>query len=403
MKWEAEADTGDMEVFPRFHAVPFSKMLTFYRRDNFVVEGCYDGSAPIPDQHIGNFEVGEVKPLEDGGNQKVKVKVRVNLNGIFTIASASLVEKYEVEEEVPMEVDSKEGEGKKEADEKKEEPMEEGGEKKEEKKEVKMEKRKKTVTKNIDLPITPRCVGALSREKLEKAIDLERSFVAQDQLECERLNVKNSVEEYIYDIRSKIFEELADFITEDDRSAFSRELEDAENWLYEDGEDAEKAVYAEKLKALKLKGEPVRKRYQEFEQRPAAIEALGRSLQLASKALDAYKAGEEKYAHLDAAEMDKVAKQIAEKRAWMDESIAALNQTAKTVNPGVLAVQFLNEKSGFESIVTPILNKPKPKVEPPKEEEKKENGDAPAKEGEVPAAGEKAAEQKVNGAEMEVD
>ena len=46
---------------------------------------------------------------------------------------------------------------------------EEGGEKAE-KKEVKMEKRKKTVTKNIDLPVTSRVLGALSRERLEAAL-----------------------------------------------------------------------------------------------------------------------------------------------------------------------------------------------------------------------------------------
>lgn len=391
LKWQAESDNGDMVVFPQFHSVPFSKMLTFYRRDNFVVEGCYDGSAPIPNQHIGNFEVGEVRPLEDGGNQKIKVKVRVNLNGIFTVASASLVEKHEIEEEVPMEVDSKDEKKEGETDEKKEgeaedkkegEAMEEGteGDKKEEvKKEVKMEKRKKTVTKTIDLPITPRVAGALSRDKMEVAVALERDFVAQDALECDRINNKNAVEEYVYDIRSKIFEELADFISEDDRSAFSLELEDAENWLYEEGEDCEKAVYVEKLRAMKTKGEPVKKRQSEFELRPAAIEALGRSLQLASKALDAFKAGDEKYAHIDAAEMDKVSKQIAEKRGWMDESIATLAKIPKTANPTILAVQFHNEKSGFDTIVNPIINKPKPKVEPPKEEPKEESKSKAAK------------------------
>ena len=45
---------------------------------------------------IGQFEIGEVKPLADGGNQKVKVKVRVNLHGIFVVSSANYVEKHEV-------------------------------------------------------------------------------------------------------------------------------------------------------------------------------------------------------------------------------------------------------------------------------------------------------------------
>merc|ERR1711974_589239 len=111
-----EKGPDEMEVFPAFHAVPFSKMLTFFKSDT--------------------FEVGEVRPTAEGGNQKVKVKVRINPNGIFGVASASLVEKHEVEEEVPveMEVDDKkedgekkEGEEKMEGEEKKEEAAKEGG------------------------------------------------------------------------------------------------------------------------------------------------------------------------------------------------------------------------------------------------------------------------------------
>merc|ERR1712025_769706 len=54
---------------------------------------------------MGQFEIGDVKPLADGGNQKVKVKVRVNLHGVFVTSSANYTEKHETEEEVQMEVD----------------------------------------------------------------------------------------------------------------------------------------------------------------------------------------------------------------------------------------------------------------------------------------------------------
>ena len=64
-------DTGDMEVFPQNHAVPFSKMLTFYKSEPFTVRGEYATSVPFANRHIGNFEIGEVKPTPEGGNQKV--------------------------------------------------------------------------------------------------------------------------------------------------------------------------------------------------------------------------------------------------------------------------------------------------------------------------------------------
>ncbi len=281
LNWQAESDNGDMEVFPQFHAVPFSKMLTFYRREEFSVQGEYDGAAPIADQHIGRFEIGEVKPMPDGSNQKVKVKIRVNLNGIFTVASASIQEKHEIEEEVPMEVDAPKDE-KKEGDNaaaaaSTEEPMDssqgqqqdpppqpdgappapakEGDAAK--KDPPKMVKRKKVVNKTIELPVTIRA-GSLSRDRLERLTAVETELAAGDAREQDRLNSKNSVEEYIYEIRSKISDELSEYMTDDDRESFSKVLQETEDWLYEDGEDCDKPTYDNKLKELRLRGEPVK-------------------------------------------------------------------------------------------------------------------------------------------------
>merc|ERR1719150_3669954 len=144
---EGQGAMGEMEVFPQFHPVPFSKMLTFYKLQTFQVSGEYVSDVPYPERHIGLFEIGDVTPTPEGGSQKVKVKVRVNPNGIFGVSSASLVEKHEVEEEVPeeMETDEKKEEGEKkeeenkeakpdEADVKAEEKMETGGEPKPEEK-----------------------------------------------------------------------------------------------------------------------------------------------------------------------------------------------------------------------------------------------------------------------------
>ena len=100
-----EKGPGEMEVFPVNHAVPFSKMLTFFKSEAFQVMGEYSGTTPYPDSHIGEWEVGDVRPTGEGAHQKVKVKVRINPNGIFGVSSASLVEKHEVEEEVPVEME----------------------------------------------------------------------------------------------------------------------------------------------------------------------------------------------------------------------------------------------------------------------------------------------------------
>merc|ERR1711963_818192 len=332
----------------------------------------------------------------------VKVKVRINPNGIFGVSSANLVEKHEIEEEVPeeMETDEKKeeaaGEKKEEenkeakpeggeapAEAKPEEKMETGETKPEEKKEVKMVKRKKVVNKTIDLPISQRVNGQLSSERLQNAILEENTMNNQDKAEAERLTAKNSVEEYIYDIRGKLCEELEEFMLEEDRNKYSLELEDAENWLYEDGEFAEKPEYQKKLSELQVKGEAVKKRRFEFETRPEAINQFGQCLQLAQKVVDAFKGGDEKYNHLEASEVDKVQKAINEKQDWFSRMCADIQKLQKTSDPPVLAAQFIQEKDQFWQMASKILNKPKPKVEPPppapaKDETKEESKDSAA-------------------------
>lgn len=55
---------------------------------------------------LAQFSVQKVTPQTDGSSSKVKVKVRVNVHGIFSVSSASLVEVHKFEEnEEPMETD----------------------------------------------------------------------------------------------------------------------------------------------------------------------------------------------------------------------------------------------------------------------------------------------------------
>ena len=107
-----------MEVFPAFHAVPFSKMLTFFKSDTFQVAGEYCCQVPYSDKHIGIFEIGDVKSTAEGGNWRVKVKVCINLNGVFVVGSINVVVKREIREGVPveMEVDNKKEDGRMEGE-----------------------------------------------------------------------------------------------------------------------------------------------------------------------------------------------------------------------------------------------------------------------------------------------
>lgn len=98
--WEGEGSLpgGGIEVFPVFHAAPFSRLLTLNRKEPFTMTVQYAQAVPYPDPTIGRWTIKDVKPNDKGEYSEVKVKVRINHHGIVLISSASLVDKKELEE-----------------------------------------------------------------------------------------------------------------------------------------------------------------------------------------------------------------------------------------------------------------------------------------------------------------
>ncbi|POI27383.1 hypothetical protein CIB84_008867, partial [Bambusicola thoracicus] len=101
LRWKSsyEEGTGECEVFSKNHAAPFSKVITFHKKEPFDLEAFYTHphEVPYPDSRIGRFTIQNVGPQHDGDNSKVKVKVRVNIHGLFSVANASIIEKQNVD------------------------------------------------------------------------------------------------------------------------------------------------------------------------------------------------------------------------------------------------------------------------------------------------------------------
>lgn len=112
----------------------------------------------------------------------------------------------------------------------------------------------------------------------------------QDQLEQEKADARNAVEEYVYNMRDRLYG-LAEYITEQDKAAFGEQLSKTEDWLYDEGEDQPKKVYVEKLVALRKSGDPVVLREKEFRERPVAFEQLGKTIVHYEKILESYEQG----------------------------------------------------------------------------------------------------------------
>lgn len=379
ISWEAaRGEDGDMEVFPTFHAAPFSKMLTFYRKEPFTVSAYYSDQVPYPDNFIGKWHIKDVQPTPEGESQKVKLKVRVNIHGIVTVASASLVEKkqdanqsdnVEVEngesqntQETPMETNGTNTDAQQNGPQNGQQSQEEIPDDKKDKSKDK----KKVLVKTIDLPITSETHGYSQRD-LNTYMEHEGKMQAQDRQEKERADARNALEEYIYDLRGKLSEDelLYNFIQADQREKLITALDSLENWLYEEGEDQNRQVYSDKLAELKNEGEPIKLRRLEFELRPGALEDFARCIQLANKGVDLYKAGDAKYAHLSAADVESALSATQRASAWIDNARLALSRAPLHLPPPYTTQQIRQERQDFENTINAVLNKPKPKEKTP--------------------------------------
>uniref|UniRef100_A0A8C7XET7 Heat shock protein 4 like n=1 Tax=Oryzias sinensis TaxID=183150 RepID=A0A8C7XET7_9TELE len=391
LRWKTptEDGLGECEVFGKNHSAPFSKVITFHKKEPFDLEAFYSNpqELPYPDHRIGCFSVQNVVPQPDGDSSKVKVKVRVNIHGIFSVSSASLIEKQKGEGE-DMQIDSEpmvQNEGR--AEEQESQDPTAGGSK------------PKVKVKSLDLPIMSSNIRQLDTEVLANFVESERQMISQDKLVKEVNDAKNAVEEYVYELREKLCGVYQNYINEEDSNRLTLMLEDTENWLYEDGEDQPKHVYEEKLDALKRLGQPIQERHIEHEDRPKAFEELGKKLQLYLKFVDfSFKSPEE---------MSIVEKCVNEGMGWLNNKMNAQSKLDITQDPVVKVADIIAKIQEVEDVCYPVINKPTPKVEETsagnEQNDEAHNGPAPKQAAEGKADAKGSHQTKAGTKEMEVE
>ncbi|XP_061027170.1 heat shock protein 105 kDa isoform X1 [Eubalaena glacialis] len=372
---DSEDAEGVHEVFSRNHAAPFSKVLTFLRSGPFELEAFYSDpqGVPYPEAKIGRFIVQNVSAQKDGEKSRVKVKVRVNTHGIFTISTASMVEKIPAEEN---EVSSIEADMECQNQRPSENPDTEANEKKVD--QPPEAKKPKIKVVNVELPVEANLVWQLGKDLLNMYIETEGKMIMQDKLEKERNDAKNAVEEYVYEFRDKLCGPYEKFICEQDHQNFLRLLTETENWLYEEGEDQAKQAYVDKLEELMKIGTPIKVRFQEAEERPKMFEELGQRLQHYAKIAADFRNNDEKYNHIDESEMKKVEKSVNEVLEWMSNIMNAQAKKSLDQDPVVRAQEIRAKIKELNNTCEPVVTQPKPKIESPKLE-RTPNGPSPDK------------------------
>lgn len=290
--WEKSPDIPDedtsLTVFNKGNVMPSTKILTFYRKQPFDLEAKYAKPELLPGKMnpwIGRFSVKGVKADAKDDFMICKLKARLNLHGILNVESGYYVEEQEVEE--PIVEPAKEGE-KKDGD-----AMDVDSKDADKAEKPKMRKVKKQARKG-DLPLS---AGTASLDQVTKdqMAEKESQMIMEDKLVADTEHQKNELESFIYELKEKIIGVYAEFSSEDEKSRLQAKLEAIEDWLYDDGEDATKAIYVSKIEEIRSVAGPIIQRYNDKieEERQTVLKAQQEAAMAKQAEIEARKRAEE--------------------------------------------------------------------------------------------------------------
>ncbi|KAK5153047.1 Heat shock protein hsp88 [Oleoguttula sp. CCFEE 6159] len=318
--WEKSPDIPDedtsLTVFNKGNVMPSTKILTFYRKQQFDLEAKYAKPEMLPGKMnpwIGRFSVKGVKANSDNDFMICKLKARLNLHGVLNVESGYYVEDQEIEEPIP---EAKEGEKKdgdvgvdfvgvkmSQEDSTSEDLADERAPKRRKPsltssspaqamdtdapngsaEKPKTRKVKKQVRKG-ELPISSG-TASLDQSSKDAMAEKENSMFMEDKLVLDTEDKKNELESYIYELRGKIDEQYSEFASDDEKTKLKEKLEASEDWLYDDGENATKAVYIAKIEEIRAVAGPIVQRYKDkVEEERQAVQRAEEERQAAKKA-----------------------------------------------------------------------------------------------------------------------
>ncbi|KAL9634736.1 MAG: hypothetical protein Q9164_003912 [Protoblastenia rupestris] len=377
--WEQSPDIPDedtsLTVFNKGNVMPSTKILTFYRKQPFDLEARYAKPELLPGKMnpwIGRFSVKNVKASGEDDFMICKLKARLNLHGVLNVEQGYWVEDVEVEEPIPEEKENE----KKAADKKDEKKdgdvsLSPSPHKSKDQSISKTASKVKNFAKNIfgskkptpndeNTPLTesasqkmdtdapngtadppkpkvrkvkkqqkkgdlPLSSGTASLDQATKdaAAEKEGAMFMEDKLVADTEDKKNELESYIYELRSKIDDQYADFASDEEKTKLKEKLEQAEDWLYDEGEDATRGVYVAKMDEIRFVAGPIVGRYQDKveEERQAVLKIEEEKAAKKRAELEARKKAEEEAAAAKkAAATEGAKKEEAGKDAEMKDS-----------------------------------------------------------------------------------
>jgi len=350
---------------------PKTLELTFQRSDQFDLYAFYDETHEhaklVPSGKrsvIGHWTIGGFGNKHTDGS--VKVRVKFHASGLVAIESASTHELYEVEVEEPVKPAEKPADG--EAADKPADAADA----------AKTQRVKKQQKRRLELTVTPQLFLGLPHSVVDQCKKEEAAMDARDLTIQRTREVRNELEGYVYDNRSRISDgDLSAFVTDADRKSFVTLAGEVEDWLYGDGDSAPLNEYQTRLDKLKVVGAAAIRRLRLSEDLPFAHRNFETKVN-SHKNTAAAKMGKE--AHITDEDLNGAIAKCDEALEWGRKELDAYQAKRKHEDPSLAPTTFDNKAKEVEAAVKAVVNKKPPP--PPKKEEKKADG----KDGEPAAA-----------------
>ncbi|KAF3778193.1 Heat shock protein 17, partial [Nymphaea thermarum] len=216
--------------------------------------------------------------------------------------------------------------------------------------EVVTEKKLKRRTFRVPLKIIDKTVGPgmpLSKEFLAEARSRLEALDKKDAERRRTAELKNNVEEYIYATREKLEAsgDIEKVSTEQELLSFLEKLNEVQEWLYTDGENAPAGEFKNHLDLLKSIGDPIFFRLSELTARPAACE-------LAKKYFD---------------DLEKVLREAENTKNWLVEKEDEQGKTSEFSKAMFTSEEVYERLANLQEKVASVnrIPKPKPKIEKP--------------------------------------
>ncbi|GMI70105.1 heat shock protein 70 [Hibiscus trionum] len=230
------------------------------------------------------------------------------------------------------------------------------------------ERKLKTLTFRIPLKIVEKTMGPgipLSKESLLNAKSKLEELDKKDAERRRTAELKNNLEGYIYATKEKLetSEDFERISSNDERQSVIKKLDEVQEWLYTEGEDATATEFQDRLNLLKASADPIFFRFKELTARPEAVNLARQYLTELQQTIHGW---EKDKPWLPKDKIEELSIKMDKFKTWLDEKEAEQQNTPGPGTPVFTSKEVYEKIIGMQEKADSIkkIPKPKPKGKP---------------------------------------